>query len=81
LDTLRSAWNWAKRIGARKGRLPQCRPGYPKGEENLHFRTWNEIKRWIVTGGDPEELWECLYLRENEIEHFLEFVDKRKAPA
>src|SRR5439155_15370326 len=31
--------------------------------------------------GNPEELWGCLYLRENEIEHFLDFIQKRKAPA
>jgi integrase len=43
--------------------------------------TWKEIERRITAAGDSEELWEYLFLRENEIEHFLDFVQKRKAPA
>jgi integrase len=79
-DTLRSAWNWAKRMGHVKEDFPGARLVYPKGEEKLPFMTWKEIERRIAAGGNPEELWECLYLRENEIEHFLDFVAKRKAP-
>jgi integrase len=43
--------------------------------------TWTEIERRIAAGGDTKELWECLYLRESEIVRFLDFVQKRKAPA
>ena len=28
----------------------------------------------------PKELWECLFLREPEIDKFLDFVEQRKAP-
>jgi hypothetical protein len=80
LDTLRSAWNWAKRMGHVKEDFPGPGLVYPKGEEKLPCMTWKEVERRIVAGGDPEDLWECLYLRENEIEHFLDFVEKRKAP-
>src|SRR5262249_5733227 len=80
LDTLRSASNWAKRMGHVKENFPGAGLVYPKGEEKLPLMTWKEIERRIVTGGDPEVLWESLYLRENEIEHFLDFVERRKAP-
>jgi integrase len=42
--------------------------------------TWKEIERRIAAGGDPDALWECLYLNPNEIEKFLHFVKTRKAP-
>jgi integrase len=80
LDTLRSAWNWAKRMGYVPAEFPGAGLVYPKGEEKLPFMTWTEIERRIAAGGDPEELWECLFLREPEIASFLDFVQQRKAP-
>ena len=80
LDTLRSAWNWAKRMGYVQNDFPGAGLVYPKGEEKLPFMTWTEIERRIAAGGDPKELWECLYLREPEIGKFLDFVQQRKAP-
>jgi integrase len=81
LDTLRSAWNWAKRMGYVEGDFPGAGLIYPKGEEKLPFMTWAEIERRVAAGGDPEDLWECLYLREGEITEFLDFAQKRKGPA
>ena len=81
LDTLRSAWNWAKRMGYVQDDFPGAGLVYPKGEEKLPFMTWTEIERRIAAGGDPKELWECLFLREPEIAKFLDFVQQRKAPA
>ena len=80
IDTLRSAWNWAKRMGYVHEDFPGAGLVYPKGEEKLPFMTWTEIERRIAAGGDPKELWECLYLREPEIARFLDFVQLRKAP-
>ncbi len=80
LDTLRSAWNWAKRMGFVQDDFPGAGLVYPKGREKLPFMTWTEIERRIAAGGDPEELWECLFLREAEITKFLDFVQQRKAP-
>ena len=80
LDTLRSAWNWAKRMGYVQDDFPGAGLVYPKGEEKLPFMTWTEIERRIAAGGDPKELWECLFLREPEIDKFLDFVQQRKAP-
>ena len=79
LDTLRSGWNWAKRNGYVKEGFPGAGLVYPKGEEKLPFMTWTQIERRIAAGGDPLELWECLYLREPEIRTFLDFVQKRTA--
>ena len=81
VDTLRSAWNWAKRMGQVQADFPGAGLVYPKGKEKLPFMTWTEIERRIAAGGDPKELWECLFLREPEIDKFLDFVQQRKAPA
>lgn len=80
LDTFRCAWNWAKRMGHVQKDFPGAGLVFPKGAERLPFMTWKEIERRIAAGGDPHELWECLYLRENEIEQLLDFVQDRKAP-
>jgi integrase len=80
LDTFRSAWNWAKRMGYVQDDFPGAGLVYPKGEEKLPFMTWTEIERRIAAGGVPKELWECLFLREPEIDKFLDFVQQRKAP-
>jgi integrase len=81
LDTLRAAWTWARRMEYVQGDFPGRGLVYPKGEEKLPFMTWSEIERRIAASGDPEALWECLYLRESEIAAFLDFVQQRKAPA
>jgi integrase len=80
LDALRSAWNWAKRMGYVQDDFPGAGLVYPKGEEKLPFMTWTEIERRIAAGGYPKDLWECLFLREPEIEKFLDFVQQRTAP-
>jgi integrase len=78
LDTLRSAWNWAKRMRYVPDNFPSSGLVYPKGKEKLPFMTWTEIERRIAAGGNQKELWECLFLR--EIGEFLDFVMQRKAP-
>ena len=81
IDTLRSAWNWGRRMGYVKAEFPGAGLVYPKGKEPLPFMSWAEIERRVKAGGDPDELWECLYLSESEIGKFLDFVEGRKAPA
>ena len=81
IDTLRSVWHWAKRMGYVQHDFPGAGLVYPKGDEKLPFMTWTEIERRIAAGGDLDELWECLYLRDHEIEEFLDFVQSRRAPA
>jgi integrase len=80
VDTLRTAWNWSARMGLVAGEFPAKGLVYPKEREKLPFMTREEIERRLKAGGDPEELWECLYLTLPEIEEFLAFVKARKAP-
>lgn len=81
IDTFRSAWNWAGRMGYVQGNFPSPGLTYPKKAEKLPFMTRKEIERRIKHGGTAEELWECLYLPESEIEEFLSFAQARKAPS
>ncbi len=81
LDTLRAVWKWAARMGYVEGDFPGRGLVYPKGDEKPPFMTWAEIERRIAAGGDPEELWECLYLTAAEITELLAFVKGRRAPA
>ena len=81
IATLRGTWNWACRMKMVEGTFPGSGLVYPKGKEKLPFMTWAEIDRRIKRSGEPEALWECLYLVESEIAEFLDFVQSRKAPS
>lgn len=80
VDTLRSAWNWALRTGRVRGEFPGSGLVFPKDSDKLPFMTWGEVERRVAAGGDPDELWECLYLTLPETERFVEFVRGRKSP-
>src|SRR5262249_15585516 len=80
VDTLRSAWNWASRMGYVEGEFPGGRLVYPKTDEKLPFMTWKEIDRRIKAGGDASELWEWLFLTSEEIAKLLEFVRGSQSP-
>src|SRR5262249_10145200 len=47
---------------------------YPKAAEKPPFLTWAEVERGIASGGDPEELWECLYLELPKIAELLAYA-------
>jgi integrase len=72
--TLRAAWNWGGPMGLTTGLFPAKGLRYPKASEKPPFQTWSEIERGIAGGGDPEELWECLYLELPEIAELLAHV-------
>jgi integrase len=80
IDTLRTAWNWAARMNTVPVDFPSRGLIYPKEEEKLPFMTWQEIERRVKAGGNPKQLWECLYLTMPELEEFLAFVKDGKAP-
>ena len=42
--------------------------------------TWKEIDRRVKAGGDPDQLWECLFLIAKEVTQLLTHVEKRTAP-
>ncbi len=72
--TLRTAWNWAVQFGLVTGRFPQRGIRYPRDEEKRPFMTWDEIERRIAAGEKADDLWECLYLRKDEIAALLNHV-------
>jgi integrase len=72
--TLRAAWNWGGPMGLTTGLFPAKGLRYPKATEKPPFQTWSEIERGIASGGDPEELWECLYLELPQIAELLAHV-------
>ena len=78
IDTLRAAWNWAYRMGLTHGVFPSAGLVYPKGDDKLPFMTLDEIERRIKAGGESEELWECLYLTQAEVEELLDHVQGRQ---
>jgi integrase len=80
IDTFRSAWNWALRMGWVAAPFPSGGLVYPKTDEKLPFMTRVEIERRIKAGGDPAELWDCLYLLPAEVTELLAHVEKKKAP-
>lgn len=74
VSTLRSAWNWALRTGLVTGPFPGTGLEYPKADEQPPFMTWQEVERRLKGGGDPRGLWDCLYLRKEEVEQLLAHV-------
>jgi integrase len=76
--SLRTAWNWAAKIGIVVGRFPYDGLRYPKMFEKPPFQTHAEIERQIAGGGltahQQKELWHALYLQKAEIEEALAVV-------
>lgn len=77
--TLRAAWNWAMGMGFVSEPFPALkRIKLSKTEEKPPFQTRAEIERRIALGGlSPQEigeLWECLYLRPEEVSELLDYV-------
>lgn len=75
---LRAAWNWGRHAGLVKERFPNWGLKFPKSDEKPPFQTWAEIERRIAEGGLKEaqiaDMWDCLYLREDEIAELLSYV-------
>ena len=78
IDSFRAVWSWGVHAGKVQGTFPSKGRIYPKTDEKLPFMTWEEIERRIERNSlDKEaqkELWECLYLRKEQIDDFLEDV-------
>lgn len=79
LQTLRTAWNWSVPMKLVSGKFPNKGLRYPKSAEKLPFMTMAEIERRIAGGGlaaaEVAELWDCLYLKVDEIAEFLQHVN------
>jgi integrase len=76
--TLRTAWNWAARMGLVAGRFPNDGLRYPKLDEKPPFMTRAEIERQIAVGGLSEaqkkELWNALFLTLPEVAEVLDYL-------
>jgi integrase len=74
IATLRAAWNWGGPMKLIDGKFPNGGLRYPKADEKPPFMTMAEITRQIAAGGDPEILWEALYLQADELAELLAHV-------
>lgn len=79
LITLRTAWNWAVRMGHVSGRFPNQGLRYPKMTEKPAFQTRDEINRRIALGGlkpaEIADLWDSLYLTVEEVDALLKHIE------
>jgi len=75
--SLRTAWNWARRQLGLQETFPGNGLDYAKTEESLPFMTWEEAERRIAAGDDPAGLWECVYLRTEEVRELLSWIEAR----
>ena len=76
--TLRTAWNWAVKMGLVAGRFPNDGLRYPKLDEKPPFMTREEIERRIAAGGltdaQKKDLWNALFLTLPEVAELLEHL-------
>lgn len=81
LQTWSQLWDYAKDEGLVDGENPGDGIRKPRGDEKPPFMTWEQIKTRIGRGGldkqEIAELWDCLFLRENEVGSFLGVVQER----
>lgn len=75
--SLRTAWNWSRRYLLLAEEFPGSDLDYAKTQESLPFMTWEEAIHRIETKDDPEKVWECVYLRPEEITELLAWVQER----
>jgi integrase len=73
--SLRTAWNWAARMGLVTGRFPNDGLRFGKVDEKPPFMTREEIDRRIAAGGltlhQKKELWNALFLTLPEVSELL----------
>lgn len=78
IASFRAAWNWAVQAGLVKGQFPNKGLKFPKLDEKPPFQTWGEIEKRISIGGLTKDqiadLWDCLYLRTEEIAELLAYI-------
>ncbi len=76
--TLRTCWNWAVRMGMIKGPFPNKGLRFPKGTEKPPFMTFAEVQARIAAG-EPESLWEAVFLTAADIDRLLAHVRSNAA--
>ena len=79
--SLRTAWNWARNHQGLRPEFPGRHLGYAKVEESLPFMTWDEAQRRVDAGGDPDKVWDCVFLQPSELTDLLDWVKGRPISA
>jgi integrase len=78
IQTFRQLWDFAAARGYVAGSCPVDDVVLPKGDDKPPFKTWEEIETTIKRGGyaeqEQKELWDSLFLRDEEIERLLDHV-------
>lgn len=80
--SFRACWNWAALQGLTSGIFPSRGLVYPKADEKPPFMTRAEIEtRLPAAANDAEraELWDCLYLTQEELPELLAHVKENAA--
>jgi integrase len=77
--SLRTAWNWARRHLGLTDEFPGTGLDFAKIDEHLPFMTWEEAEHRIAAGDDPDQVWNCVYLRPDEIAELLNWLTARRA--
>lgn len=76
--TLRTVWNWAKKMGYWERPFPNNGLQFPRGEQRPPFLTFSEVEKRIKRGGltdiQEAELWERAFLTLPDIEELLKHV-------
>lgn len=75
--SLRAAWNWARRQLGLVEPFPGAALDFQKIEEAMPFMSWEEAEARIAAGDDPERVWDCVYLKTDEISELLDWVKTR----
>jgi integrase len=73
--TLRTCWNWGARMSLLHGAFPNRGLRFPKGREKPPFMTLAEVKK-RVAAGEPDDLWECVFLTRPETDELLQSVEQ-----
>ncbi len=75
--SLRTAWNWARRQLNLSETFPGVALEFAKIEEAMPFMSWEEAEERIAAGDDPARVWDCVYLKHNEVAELLDWVRGR----
>ena len=79
--TLRTAWNWAKRMKIVSERFPNEGLRFPRTTEKPPFLTRKEINRKIDAGGlteaEQSDLWDAMYPTVEEVKTILKLVKSK----
>lgn len=84
LATFGTIWRWGESMELVTGKFPSNRIRLPKSDEKPSFQTWDEIEQRIAVDcldeSEASELWDCLYLRSEEIAELLTYFENQNLP-